>query len=91
MRRLCCCVLSDACVLSAARAESVLRTMITTDIRGLMPGNSPDDNTGLVLQQIYEGLVAWRSDGTVAQRLWQREREPDHRAGWLVVMAERVA
>ncbi|MCP3390552.1 ABC transporter substrate-binding protein [Bradyrhizobium sp. CCGB12] len=55
--------------LSAARAESVLRSMITTDIRGLMPGNSPDDNTGLVLQQIYEGLVAWRADGTVAPML----------------------
>ncbi len=55
--------------LSAVRAESVLRSMITTDIRGLMPGNSPDDNTGLVLQQIYEGLIAWRSDGTVAPML----------------------
>ena len=54
---------------SPARAESVLRTMITTDIRGLMPGNSPDDNTGTVLQNIYEGLVAWRADGTVAPML----------------------
>lgn len=55
--------------LSAVRAESALRSMVTTDIRGLIPGNSPDDNTGLVLQQIYEGLVAWRSDGTVAPML----------------------
>ncbi|SFI04792.1 ABC transporter substrate-binding protein [Bradyrhizobium sp. cf659] len=55
--------------LSTTRAESVLRSMVTTDIRGLMPGNSPDDNTGLVLQQIYEGLVAWRGDGTVAPML----------------------
>jgi peptide/nickel transport system substrate-binding protein len=54
---------------SGARAESVLRTMIATDIRGLMPGNSPDDNTGTVLQNIYEGLVAWRADGTVAPML----------------------
>jgi peptide/nickel transport system substrate-binding protein len=53
----------------AVRAESLLRTMITTDIRGLMPGNSPDDNTGTVLQNIYEGLVAWRADGTVAPML----------------------
>jgi hypothetical protein len=36
--------------LSAANAESVLRTMVTTDIRGLMSGNSLDDNTGPVLQ-----------------------------------------
>ena len=43
--------------------------MVTTDIRGLMPGISPDDNTGLVLQNIYEGLVAWRADGTVAPML----------------------
>jgi peptide/nickel transport system substrate-binding protein len=56
-------------LVSSAQAESVLRTMITTDIRGLMPGNSTDDNTGLVLQNIYEGLVAWRTDGTVAPML----------------------
>ena len=56
-------------VIPAARAESLLRSMITTDIRGLMPGISPDDNTGLVLQNIYEGLVAWRGDGTVAPML----------------------
>jgi peptide/nickel transport system substrate-binding protein len=51
------------------RAESVLRSMITTDIRGLMPGISPDDNTGLVLQNVYEGLLAWRADGSVAPML----------------------
>jgi peptide/nickel transport system substrate-binding protein len=54
---------------ASARAESLLRTIITTDIRGLMPGNSTDDNTGLVLQNVYEGLVAWRTDGTVAPML----------------------
>jgi peptide/nickel transport system substrate-binding protein len=54
---------------SSAQAESLLRTIITTDIHGLMPGNSTDDNTGLVLQNIYEGLVAWRTDGTVAPML----------------------
>jgi peptide/nickel transport system substrate-binding protein len=65
---------------STARAESVLRSMVTTDIRGLMPGNSPDDNTGLVLQQIYEGLVAWRSDGTVVPMLAKAtETSPDGR------------
>ena len=29
----------------------------------------PDDNTGTVLQNIYEGLVAWHADGTVAPML----------------------
>lgn len=52
-----------------ASAQTVLRTLITSDIRGLMPGISPDDNTGTVLQQVYEGLVAWRQDGTVAPML----------------------
>jgi len=42
---------------------------LATDIRGLMPGISPDDSTGTVLQQVYEGLVAWRADGTVAPML----------------------
>jgi peptide/nickel transport system substrate-binding protein len=54
---------------SAAGAQTTLRTMITSDIRGLMPGISTDDNTGTVLQQVYEGLVAWRADGTVAPML----------------------
>ena len=51
------------------RAESVLTTLISTDIRGLMPGVSPDVSTGTVLQNIYEGLVAWRGDGTVGLML----------------------
>jgi len=45
--------------------ERVLRTTIATDIRGLMPGMSPDVFTGTVLQQVYEGLVVSRADGTV--------------------------
>ena len=62
------CVLTFAAI-SGVRAEGVLRTAIATDIRGLMPGISPDDSTGQVLQNIYEGLVAWRADGTVAPML----------------------
>jgi peptide/nickel transport system substrate-binding protein len=63
-----------ACLLTltaapAVHAENALRTLIATDIRGLMPGISPDDSTGLVLQHVYEGLVAWRTDGTVAPML----------------------
>ncbi|MBI0435877.1 ABC transporter substrate-binding protein [Roseomonas sp. KE0001] len=53
----------------AARAETVLRGMIGSDLRGLMPGVSPDVATGAVLQHIYEGLVAWRSDGSVSPML----------------------
>ena len=69
MRRFTVACLSMLAVATPVRAESVLRTMVTTDIRGLMPGISPDDNTGTVLQNIYEGLVAWRADGTVAPML----------------------
>jgi peptide/nickel transport system substrate-binding protein len=68
-RLLLACFLLTLASSSPARAESLLRTIVTTDIHGLMPGNSTDDNTGLVLQNIYEGLVAWRTDGTVAPML----------------------
>ena len=54
---------------SLAAAQTQLRLSLATDIRGLMPGISPDDSTGTVLQQVYEGLVAWRADGTVAPML----------------------
>ena len=69
MRRLAFACLLLLSAVTSAQAESVLRTMVATDIRGLMPGISPDDNTGTVLQNIYEGLVAWRADGTVAPML----------------------
>jgi peptide/nickel transport system substrate-binding protein len=52
-----------------AHAETTLRTLIYSDLRGLIPGASPDVSTGTVLQNIYEGLVAWRSDGAVAPML----------------------
>lgn len=56
----------------AAGGESVLRTMTSSDLRGLMPGISTDLNTGAILQHIYEGLVAWRSNGAVAPMLAER-------------------
>ena len=74
MRRLVVAGVLALAIVPAARAESLLRSMITTDIRGLMPGVSPDDNTGLVLQNIYEGLVAWRTDGTRAATMAARAR-----------------
>jgi peptide/nickel transport system substrate-binding protein len=53
----------------AQPATRTLRTTMISDIRGLMPGMSPDVYTGTVLQQVYEGLVASRTDGTVAPML----------------------
>lgn len=65
-------------VATSASAETVLRTMISTDIRGVMPGISPDVATGAILQNVYEGLVAWRSDGSVAPMLADKiETSPD--------------
>lgn len=55
-----------------AAAQDTLRTMLSSDIRGLMPGISPDNSTGTVLQNIYEGLVAWRADGSVAPMLAEK-------------------
>jgi peptide/nickel transport system substrate-binding protein len=69
MRRFAVACLLMLTMATSVQAERVLRTMIATDIRGLMPGISPDDNTGTVLQNVYEGLVAWRADGTVAPML----------------------
>jgi peptide/nickel transport system substrate-binding protein len=54
---------------TATEAATELRSVIFSDLRGLTPGGSPDVSTGTVLQNIYEGLVAWRSDGTVAPML----------------------
>ncbi|POR52685.1 peptide/nickel transport system substrate-binding protein [Bosea psychrotolerans] len=53
-------------------SSQTLRTMLTSDIRGVMPGRSPDTATGSVLQNIYEGLVAWRADGSVAPMLAEK-------------------
>jgi peptide/nickel transport system substrate-binding protein len=59
-------------------SAQTLRTTIPSDIRGLMPGNSPDVYTGTVLQNVYEGLVVWKSDGSVAPMLADRiEISPD--------------
>lgn len=55
MKRLVLACLLTLAAAPVAHAESVLRTMITTDIRGLMPGISPDDHTGSVLQNICPG------------------------------------
>jgi peptide/nickel transport system substrate-binding protein len=57
---------------SAAAPAQNLRAVISTDIRGAQPGMSPDDVTGMVGHHIFEGLVANRSDGTVAPLLAER-------------------
>lgn len=62
-------LLAGSLVLPGGVSAQTLRTTINSDIRGLMPGRSPDTSTGSVLQNIYEGLVAWRADGSVAPML----------------------
>ena len=52
-----------------AAAQSTLNVVLHNDIRNVFPGMSSDNATGIVLQQVYEGLVAWRENGTVAPML----------------------
>ncbi|MBP0495915.1 ABC transporter substrate-binding protein [Pararoseomonas indoligenes] len=74
-------LLGTALAAAPGQAQTVLRGMIASDIRGLMPGISTDVATGAVLQHLYEGLVAWRSDGSVAPMLAERiETSDDGRA-----------
>lgn len=61
--------LAGSVLLTGAASAQTLRTVINADIRGTMPGRSPDISTGSVLQNVYEGLVAWRRDGSVAPML----------------------
>ncbi|QHI98957.1 peptide ABC transporter substrate-binding protein [Xylophilus rhododendri] len=62
-------LLAGAAAPGLAGAQTTLRTMITADLRTVMPGANTDDNHGTVLQQVYEGLVASRADGTVEPML----------------------
>lgn len=68
LTRIACAVLAAMATIGGAEAQT-LRTALTADIRGLMPGKSPDTSTGTVLQHVYEGLVSWRADGTPAPML----------------------
>jgi peptide/nickel transport system substrate-binding protein len=73
-------VLVGSLLMAGAASAQTLRTVINADIRGLMPGRSPDISTGSVLQNVYEGLVAWRSDGSVAPMLAEKiDVSPDSR------------
>jgi len=52
-----------------ARAESVLRTRLNSDIVSTDPGTRRDENTDGVLLHIVEGLVGSREDGSVGPML----------------------
>lgn len=69
IRRLALAGAAVALLAAGGAGAQTLRTVLSSDIRGLMPGKSPDVSTGTVLQQVYEGLVAWRADGTPAPML----------------------
>ncbi|QRM34278.1 ABC transporter substrate-binding protein [Microvirga sp. VF16] len=75
---------------AATAQERVLRTILASDIRGTMPGKSPDVSTGTVLQNIYEGLVAWKSDGTVAPMLAETIDVQDNGALYTFMLREGV-
>jgi peptide/nickel transport system substrate-binding protein len=64
-----------------ARAESLLRVRLNSDILGTDPAGRREENTDAVLLQIVEGLVAAKEDGTVAPML---------ASGWTVSDGGRV-
>jgi peptide/nickel transport system substrate-binding protein len=78
LRRLLVVAVLAAALFPGMISAQTLRTAIPSDIRGLMPGQSPDVYSGTILQNVYEGLVAWKSDGSVAPMLADRiEISPD--------------
>lgn len=52
-----------------AAAEAVLRARLIADIRSTEPGGRRDQNTDDVLLHMFEGLVAYREDGSVGPLL----------------------
>lgn len=62
-------VLALTLPLTAAAQETTLRAVLSSDLRSLMPGGSTDIASGAIRQNIYEGLVAPRADGSVAMML----------------------
>src|SRR5215469_1881215 len=53
----------------AMRAQTVLRTRLSSDILSLDPGTLRDDNTDAVEMHMIEGLVASREDGSIGPML----------------------
>jgi len=62
-------VLACLAAISAADAETVLRTRLNADIRSTDPGTNRDANTDGVMAHIVEGLVAFREDTSVGPML----------------------
>jgi peptide/nickel transport system substrate-binding protein len=52
-----------------ARAETVLRAWLNSDIRSTEPGVNRDENTDAVMMHVFEGLVAFREDTSVGPML----------------------
>ncbi len=61
--------LSVAFMYPSIGTAKTLRTIINSDLRSTMPGSGPDTNSGAIRQNIYEGLVAAASDGSVRPML----------------------
>lgn len=62
-------VLDAASAADSSASTGTLRVALTGDIRGLEPGGPRDTNTDMVMQQVFEGLVALRSDLSVGPAL----------------------
>ncbi len=60
---------SGVCVLSAPVLASELRVAIPGDMRSHIPAGSTEPASTIPLSHVYEGLVGWTEDGTVAPML----------------------
>ncbi|MBB6014711.1 peptide/nickel transport system substrate-binding protein [Aquamicrobium lusatiense] len=60
---------SGVCVLSAQTLASELRVAIPGDMRSHIPAGSTEPASTIPLSHVYEGLVGWTEDGTVAPML----------------------
>lgn len=71
-------------------AARPLLAPIGTDLRNLMPGSTPDTVSGTVRQNIYEGLVAWTTDGTAKPMLAEDIRVEDDGKTYIFTLREGV-
>src|SRR5690606_22283084 len=62
-------LVSGVCVLSAPVLASELRVAIPGDMRSHIPAGSTEPASTIPLSHVYEGLVGWTEDGTVAPML----------------------
>lgn len=86
-------MLASTAVLVALLVPASARPLlmpIASDMRNLMPGSTPDVASGTIRQNIYEGLVAWKDDGSVAPMLAENIRIEDDGKTYVFTLRDGV-